>query len=132
MLSEDDVLAAVRRSLGAAAGDGAAFPAQGARITRHLLVDGEIVRCVETREERPGFHRGGKDLSGRPEYDDIDRYPLPAPADPGARSTLLLVRRGSVDPRACAVCTNGRQHCARCRGAGDVTCPPLRALRGVR
>ncbi|MFD5770133.1 hypothetical protein ACFWIN_30540 [Streptomyces sp. NPDC127049] len=124
MLSEDDILAAVRRSLGGAGTDGAVFPAQGARITRHLLVDGEIVRCVESREERAGFHRGVLDLSDRPAYDDIDRYAIPAPADPGARSTLLLVRRGSVEARACAVCTNGRQHCARCRGAGDVSCPP--------
>ncbi|NML52928.1 hypothetical protein HHL19_08800 [Streptomyces sp. R302] len=123
MLSEEDILAAVRRSLGAAGADPTAFPADGARITRHLLVDGEIVRSVETREERPGFHPGSRDLSDRPEYDDLDGYAIPAPADPGNPSTLLLVRRGTVDPRPC-VCANGRRQCARCEGAGDLKCPP--------
>ncbi|MFB7364846.1 hypothetical protein [Streptomyces hydrogenans] len=123
MLSDDDILAAVRRGLGAAGADDAAFPAAGARITRHLLVAGEIVRCVETRTEGTAFHAGSRDLSDLPEYDDLDRYPIPAPADPGAaRSTLRLVRRGSVAARACSTCTNGRKPCARCDGAGDVGC----------
>ncbi|MFF9338548.1 MULTISPECIES: hypothetical protein [unclassified Streptomyces] len=123
MLSDDDILAAVRRGLGAAGADDAAFPAAGAHITRHLLVRGEIVRCVETRTEGAGFHAGTRDLSDVPEYDDLDRYPIPAPADPGAaRSTLRLVRRGSVAAHACSTCTNGRKPCARCHGAGDVKC----------
>ncbi|MEU9856746.1 hypothetical protein [Streptomyces sp. NPDC047974] len=122
MLSDDDILAAVRRGLGAAGADPAAFPAHGARITRHLLVDGEIVRSVETREERTGFQPGSPDLSDRPRYDDLDGYAIPAPSDPRNPSTLLLVRRGTVDPRPC-VCTNGRRQCPRCEGAGDVKCP---------
>ncbi|MGW3393222.1 hypothetical protein [Streptomyces hydrogenans] len=123
MLSDDDILAAVRRGLGAPGADDAAFPAAGAHITRHLLVAGEIVRCVETRTEGTAFHAGTRDLSDLPEYDVLDRYPVPPPADPGAaRSTLRLVRRGSVAAHACSTCTNGRKPCARCRGAGDVAC----------
>ncbi|MER5735900.1 hypothetical protein ABT117_09510 [Streptomyces sp. NPDC002262] len=123
MLSDDDILAAVRRTLGAAGADDAAFPAAGARITRHLLVRGEIVRCVETRTEGAGFHAGTRDLSDLPEYDDLDRHPVPAPADPGApRSVLRLVRRGSAAAHACSTCSNGRKPCARCHGAGDVKC----------
>ncbi|MFF8804088.1 hypothetical protein [Streptomyces omiyaensis] len=119
MLSDDEVLAAVRRS---PEGAGGAFPADRARITRHLLVEGEIVRCVETRTEAARFHKGSRDLSDLPEYDDLARHPVPAPADPAAGSTLRLVRRGSVAPGIC-VCADGRKHCERCRGAGHVTCP---------
>ncbi|MFD4374400.1 hypothetical protein [Streptomyces sp. NPDC058486] len=132
MLSDDDVLAAVRRSLG---GDGAYFPAQGARITRHLLVEGRIVRCMETRKETQRFHKGARDLSALPEYDvDLDRHPIPAPDDPEAGSTLRLVRRGSVDPQVCTGCTNGRRHCERCQGGGDLVCrkyTPCEACAGI-
>ncbi|MEU3604425.1 hypothetical protein AB0E83_02985 [Streptomyces sp. NPDC035033] len=121
MLSDDDVLAAVRHRLGEG---GAAFPAEGVRITRHLLVDGRIVRCVETRTERPGFHKGPVDLSGRPEYDgDLRRHPVPAPEDTTARTTLELVRHGTVDDRACD-CGNGKAHCRRCEGTGELACRP--------
>ncbi|MFF6789683.1 hypothetical protein ACFY9C_11440 [Streptomyces filamentosus] len=133
MLSDDDVLAAVRRDLKEGGASGAAFPAQGARVTRHLLVEGEIVRCVETREEAPRFRQGSVDLSGRPEYEDLARHRVPAPRDPAVASTLKLVRRGSVDARLCT-CGNGRVRCERCHGAGDLACRkyvPCERCRGL-
>ncbi|MET9933757.1 MULTISPECIES: hypothetical protein [unclassified Streptomyces] len=67
MLSDEDVLAAVRRRVEEQDGPGQAPPG-GADITRHLPVEGRILRSPETRTEEERFHRGFIDLSDRPAY----------------------------------------------------------------
>ncbi|MFF0751679.1 hypothetical protein [Streptomyces sp. NPDC004267] len=133
MLSDEDVLAAVRRGLKQRGEPARTLRRVEAKITRHLLLEGEIVRCIESREEKPQLHRGPVDLSERPQYEtDIDEHPIPAPRDPADRVTHTLVRRGTVRDRACDACGNGRTQCGRCRGAGDIPCEPWTACETCR
>ncbi|MGW8355369.1 hypothetical protein [Streptomyces wedmorensis] len=123
MLTDEEVLAAVRRSV-EERGGGVRVSPDEAVITRHLLLDGEILRCMETRTEEERFHRGAVDLSEWPEYDaDLRGHRIPAPRDPADETTLKLVRRGSKDDRSCD-CGNGRVACQRCKGDGDLRCSP--------
>lgn len=77
MLSETDILQAVRQHV-AERGEvpKMGLPASG-EITWHSLVEGTVVRCIETRTEDKKLHRGRIDLSGRPQYDRLEGYPLP-------------------------------------------------------
>ncbi|MGW5423612.1 hypothetical protein [Streptomyces sp. NPDC003943] len=125
MLSDEDVLAAVRRSLKQRDASSRALRPEEAKITRHLLVEGEIVRSIESRSEKAQVHRGPVDLSERPVYEsDIDEHVIPAPRDPATRVTHTLVRRGTVRDRSCDACSNGIVQCGRCQGAGDLRCEP--------
>ncbi|MGW4164807.1 hypothetical protein [Streptomyces sp. NPDC004788] len=125
MLSDEDVLAAVLRSLKQRGAPARALRPEEAKITRHLLVEGEIVRSIESRSEKPQLHRGPLDLSERPVYEsDIDEHVIPAPRDPATRVTHTLVRRGTVRDRSCDACSNGLVQCGRCLGAGDLRCEP--------
>ncbi|MFE8939374.1 hypothetical protein ACWDNT_13485 [Streptomyces sp. NPDC000963] len=126
MLSDEDVLAAVRRRVEEHDGAGQ-VPPGGADITRHLLIEGQILRCVETRTEEERFHQGFIDLSDRPVYGPgLHTYRIPPPEDPTTETTLRLVRRGSVDDRACD-CGNGLVACERCKGGGELPCAPAKA-----
>ncbi|MFC8586018.1 hypothetical protein ACFUGD_15905 [Streptomyces sp. NPDC057217] len=126
MLSDEDVLAAVRRSVQERDETGQVLPEE-ADISRHLLIEGEILRSVETRTEEERFHQGFIDLSDRPVYrSGLDRHRIPPPEDPGVETTLFLVRRGSVDDRACD-CGNGTVACERCKATGELSCPPAKA-----
>lgn len=131
MLSDEDVLAAVRRRVEERGGAGR-VPPGGADITRHLLIEGRVLRCVETRTEEERFHQGSIDLSDRPVYgSDLDSYRIPPPEDPASETTLRLVRRGSVDDRSCD-CGNGVVACERCKGRGELPCVPAEACGGCR
>ncbi|WP_411077116.1 hypothetical protein [Streptomyces sp. cmx-10-25] len=126
MLSDEDVLAAVRRRLQECGKAGRALP-EGADITRHLLLAGKILRCVETRTEKERFHQGFIDLSDRPVYaSGLQWHRIPPPEDPTIGTTLRLVRRGSVEDRTCD-CGNGLVACERCKGDGELPCAPARA-----
>ncbi|KOX19774.1 MULTISPECIES: hypothetical protein [unclassified Streptomyces] len=126
MLSDEDVLAAVRRGLQERGEAGQALPEE-ADISRHLLLDGKILRSVETRTEEERFHQGFIDLSDRPVYrSSIHAHRIPPPEDPASETTLELVRRGSVDDRSCD-CGNGLVACERCKGVGELPCVPARA-----
>lgn len=121
MLSETDILQAVRQHIverGEAPKLG--LPASG-EITWHPLLEGTVVRCIETRSEDPRLHRGRIDLSDRPQYDRLARYPLAPPKDPAVATTLKLVQRGSVKEEPC-FCGNGKVACSRCQGRGDLPC----------
>ncbi|MFC8895992.1 CCHC-type zinc finger protein [Streptomyces cinereoruber] len=131
MLSDEDVLAAVRRRVEERGGAGR-VPPGGADITRHLLIEGRVLRCVETRTEEERFHQGAIDLSDRPVYgSDLDSYRIPPPEDPASETTLRLVRRGSVDDRSCD-CGNGVVACERCKGRGELPCVPAEACGGCQ
>lgn len=90
-------------------------------ITWRSLLEGEIVRCIETRTEEERLHYGGIDLSDRPEYDSLVRYRLDVPKDLTKVQTVRLVQRGSVIERSCD-CGNGKTACPRCQGRGDLPC----------
>ncbi|MFH8574027.1 hypothetical protein [Streptomyces sp. NPDC017993] len=121
MLNERDALDAVRRHV---AERGQApkmdLPAT-AEVTWHSLLEGKIVRSIETRTEGERIHRGRIDLSGRPQYDRLQHYRLAPPKDPAVAKTLELVQRGSVTEQSCA-CGNGKVACPRCQGRGDLLC----------
>ncbi|WP_237503767.1 hypothetical protein [Streptomyces sp. SID8375] len=121
MLSETDVLQAVRQHI-AERGEAPKMgqPTSG-EITWHSLLEGTIVRCIETRTENKQLHRGRIDLSDRPRYDRLEQYPLAPPKNPGAALTLELVQRGSVNEDPCP-CGNGKVACSRCQGRGDLPC----------
>ncbi|MFC7978661.1 hypothetical protein ACFUT3_25910 [Streptomyces cinereoruber] len=131
MLSDEEVLAAVRRRVEERGGAGR-VPPGGADITRHLLIEGRVLRCVETRTEEERFHQGAIDLSDRPVYgSDLDSYRIPPPEDPASETTLRLVRRGSVDDRSCD-CGNGVVACERCKGAVSCRASRPRPAAGAR
>lgn len=126
MLSDDDVLRAVREEIERRGETSAVAVPGDADLTWHPLLEGEIVRCVEDRREERRFHAGPLDLSGRPEYETtIGLHPLPPPGDPRRERTWRLVRKGSADHRTCE-CGNGQVACPRCRGAGGIPCEPYR------
>ncbi|MFF8695552.1 hypothetical protein ACF08W_25455 [Streptomyces sp. NPDC015144] len=132
MLSDEEVLRAVRELT---KGRGEEFPAAlpgAAEITWYCLLEGEIVRCVESRTEKERFHAGPLDLSGRPVFETtIDAHHVPPPQDPSQEKTFRLVRRGSVDDRSCD-CGNGSVACPRCSGAGDLRCEPRTPCTGCK
>ncbi|MFI0779319.1 hypothetical protein [Streptomyces sp. NPDC021212] len=67
MLNDKDVLEAVRRCL-EERGDGMKLGLPDtAKVTWHLLLEGQIVRCIETRMQDERLHYGSIDLSDRPE-----------------------------------------------------------------
>ncbi|MFF4171270.1 hypothetical protein [Streptomyces sp. NPDC001744] len=131
MLSDEDVLAAVRRSLQERGETGRVLPEE-ADISHHLLIEGKILRSMETRTEEERFHQGSIDLSDRPVYgSDLHAYRIPPPEDPASGTTLRLVRRGSVDDRSCD-CGNGVVACERCKGSGELPCAPAKACGECR
>lgn len=121
MLSETDILQAVRQHI-AERGEApkVGLPVSG-EITWHSLLEGTVVRCIETRTEDEQIHRGRLDLSGRPQYDRLGRHPLAPPQDLSVATTQKLVQRGSVKEESCP-CGNGRVTCSRCQGRGDLPC----------
>ncbi|MFJ3813311.1 hypothetical protein [Streptomyces sp. NPDC090056] len=131
MLSDEDVLAAVRRRVEERGGTGPFSPGE-AVVTRHLLIEGRVLRSLETRAEEERFHQGFVDLSDRPVYGSaLDSYRIPPPEDPAVETTLRLVRRGSVDDRPCD-CGNGLVACDRCKGSGELPCVPAEACGGCQ
>jgi hypothetical protein len=128
VLSDDEVLKAVQEDI-ERRGESLSVTQRGAAaITWHPLLEGQIVRCVESRAEEQRFHAGAgpRGLSDRPTYDTtIGRHPIPPPRDPSEHLTLKLVRQGSIDPRICE-CGNGEVGCPRCKGAGEIPCEPHR------
>ena len=89
-----------------------------------LLLDFRIVRCVETRGERPMREPGGRDdLASRPTYTDIDTHRVPPPADPEKTDAWLLVRQGSLGEERCEACDGGTNVCGTCDGRGVRDCP---------
>ncbi|MEU9862979.1 hypothetical protein AB0D99_19125 [Streptomyces sp. NPDC047971] len=124
-LPDDDILRAVELHL-SGRGTQTSLSAPGAaRITWHSILDGEVVRSLETRSEAPREKPGRVDLSDLPEYTDLAGHDIPPPSDPAARETLELVRRGSVRQRTCA-CGNGRWRCQLCQGSKRRRCEPTR------
>ncbi|MEU5214161.1 hypothetical protein [Streptomyces sp. NPDC020742] len=121
MLSKTDILQAVRQHI-AERGEvpKLGLPASG-EITWHSLLEGTVVRCMETRTEGEQIHRGRIDLSGHPQYDSLERYRLAPPKDPAITTTLRLVQRGSVKEDPCP-CGNGKVACSRCQGRGELPC----------
>ncbi|MEV7957465.1 hypothetical protein [Streptomyces sp. NPDC088141] len=107
---------------------------EAASVTRHCLVEGTVVRCLETRTQEERFHAGPLDLSGRPVFDtSIYGHSIPPPRDPSREYTLTLVQRDSVVDRSCD-CGNGDVACQRCKGSGDLPCEthmPCDTCRGV-
>ncbi|MBQ1090525.1 hypothetical protein [Streptomyces sp. B93] len=102
-------------------------------LSRWHLLEGEVIRCIESRTEGIRHAPGDVDLADRPVYDDINGYPLAAPKVPVTKS-VELVRRGTVHRAACG-CDNGRRQCARCEGKGHRACEPAEvcsACEGVR
>lgn len=85
MLSDEDVLAAVRRRVEERGGTGPFSPGE-AVVTRHLLIEGRVLRSLETRAEEERFHQGFVDLSDRPVYGSaLDSYRIPPPRGPRRR-----------------------------------------------
>ncbi|MGW1410934.1 hypothetical protein [Streptomyces sp. NPDC002403] len=132
MLNDDEVLKAVQNEIKGRGETLSVTPPGAAAITWHPLLEGKIVRCLESRTEHERFHAGPLDLSNLPAYDTtISRRRIPPPRDPSKQSTLKLVRRGSVDDRSCD-CGNGSIACQRCKGAGDLPCEPYRPCAECR
>ncbi|MFE5511201.1 hypothetical protein ACFQ9J_11390 [Streptomyces sp. NPDC056529] len=130
MLSDEDVLAAVRRRVEERGGTSPVSPGEAA-VTRHLLIEGRVLRSLETRAEEERFHQGFIDLSDRPVYgSDLDSYRIPPPEDPAVETTLGLVRRGSVDDRPCH-CGNGLVACGALPGDRRAAVRPGQGLRRV-
>lgn len=126
MLSDDEVLDAVRRHIQGGRAEQSVARPDASALTWQPLLEGKIVRCIETRTEEERFHAGPLDLSDRPVYKStISRHHVPPPKDPSERSTLKLVRGGSVDDRVCD-CGNGQVTCQRCTGKGGIPCEPSR------
>lgn len=131
VLNEQDVLEAVRRRVedrGEALKLGLPDTTQ---ITWRSLLEGTIVRCIESRTEEERLHYGHIDLSDRPEYDSLTRYPLAAPKDPARTRLVRLVKRGSVTELSCD-CGNGKTACPRCQGRGDLPCETSMACAACR
>lgn len=85
MLNDKDVLEAIRRRL-EDRGEAAKLGSPNAvEITWHSLLEGEVVRSIETRTEEKQLHYGHIDLSDRPEYDTLARYRVALPKDPRRR-----------------------------------------------
>lgn len=122
MLDDRDVLAAVQRCI-EKRGESVHVTLPGAaHVTWRPLLEGTIVRCIETRAEDQLLHRGPIDLSKRPVYDTtIHQHKIPAPKNPSDATAFKLVRQGSVDDRPCD-CGNGKVACQRCKGRGDLPC----------
>ncbi|MFK4189190.1 hypothetical protein ACI2L4_35195 [Streptomyces sparsogenes] len=131
MLDEKDVLEAVRRRIEERGEASKLGLPDTAEITWHSLLEGEIVRSIETRTQEERKHYGPIDLSDRPEYDTLDRYHVAVPKDLTTTQTITLVRRGSVTERSCD-CSNGKTACPRCQGRGDLPCDPLTACAACR
>ncbi|WP_432590497.1 hypothetical protein ABVG11_37745 [Streptomyces sp. HD1123-B1] len=122
MLNDKDVLEAVRRRL-EERGDGMKLGLPDtAKVTWHPLLEGRIVRCIETRTQDERLHYGSIDLSDRPEYDTLSRYRLAPPKNLTKTQKVTLVQRGSVTERSCDDCSNGKKPCPRCQGRGDLPC----------
>ncbi|MFF8271680.1 hypothetical protein ACF059_30490 [Streptomyces sp. NPDC016562] len=131
VLTDAEVLAAVRRELLNRRESTDALDDPG-DTTRCLLVEGSIVRLVETRRETRQVHYGSIDLARRPVYGaDLQDYAVPVPEDLSTPTTLKLVRRGSVSEHSCD-CGNGRVGCKRCEGTGDLHCEPWRPCGDCR
>ncbi|BBJ37395.1 hypothetical protein SSPO_001130 [Streptomyces antimycoticus] len=132
MLNDKDVLEAVRRRL-EGRGDGVKLGLPDtARVTWHPLLEGQIVRCIETCRQDERLHYGSIDLSDQPEYDTLSRYRLAPPKDLTRAQKVTLVRRGSVTERSCDGCSNGKNPCPRCQGRGDLPCEPSTACADCR
>ncbi|MFB7271043.1 hypothetical protein [Streptomyces sp. NPDC056244] len=108
----------------------AAYPPVGgsakgsARIERHQLISLEMVRSIETRENKPDEEKPGEfDLSGRQRYTDLGSFPVDPPKDPWKAMRLDLVREGSNQVINC-VCDGGKTTCGPCEGRGWQKCPP--------
>lgn len=126
MLSDNEVLKAVQKEIEGRGESLTATLPGAAAITWHPVLEGKIVRCVESRTEQERFHAGPIDLSGRAVYNTtISRHHIPPPRDPSKQITMKLVRRGSVDDRTCD-CGNGEVTCQRCKGSGDIPCEQYR------
>ncbi|MFE5481342.1 hypothetical protein [Streptomyces sp. NPDC056527] len=122
-LPDDDILRAVERHLSGRGTPASLTTPGAARITWHSILDGEIIRSLETRTEAPREKPGRVDLSDLPEYTELAEHHIPPPSDPAQRETLELVRRGSVRQRTCA-CGNGRWRCQLCQGSKRRPCEP--------
>lgn len=77
MLSETDILQAVRQHI-AKRGEAlkVGLPVSG-EITWHSLLEGTVVRCIETRTEDEQIHRGRLDLSAARSTTGWGVTPLP-------------------------------------------------------
>ncbi|KUN92348.1 hypothetical protein [Streptomyces resistomycificus] len=95
-----------------------------ADLTWQPLLDFRVVRCVETRGERPMRRPGGPgEVADRPTYTDVRTHRVHPPADPGRHEVHLLVRRGSLDEVPCDGCRDGSNECGACDGRGRRDCP---------
>ncbi|MCN9243751.1 hypothetical protein NGF19_23710 [Streptomyces sp. RY43-2] len=133
MLSESDVLNAVQRRVQEQAATSELALPDTVEITWLSLLEGETVRCIETRKEGRREHFGSIDLSSRPVYDVLSDYHVAPPKSPEERLTLKLVRRGTAADESCS-CSNGKVSCPRCSGRGDLLCEETMicpACRGV-
>ncbi|MER6998606.1 hypothetical protein [Streptomyces sp. NPDC000410] len=130
-LPGDDILQAVERHL-SGRGTPLDLGAPGsARITWHSILDGEIIRSLETRSEGHREEPGRVDLSGRPEYTSLAGHRVPPPSDPARGEKLELVRAGSAREQTCE-CGNGRWRCQLCRGSKRRPCEPTRPCAACR
>ncbi|MFF4484732.1 hypothetical protein ACFY1A_48405 [Streptomyces sp. NPDC001520] len=121
MLDEKNVLEAVRRRIEERGEASKMGLPDTAKITWHSLLEGEIVRSIETRTQEKRKHYGPIDLSSRPEYDTLARHHVALPKDLTTTQTVTLVQHGSVTERSCD-CSNGKTSCPRCQGRGDLPC----------
>ncbi|MFF7656713.1 hypothetical protein ACFZCY_44090 [Streptomyces sp. NPDC007983] len=131
MLNEKDVLEAVRRRVEERGEAAKLGPPDAVQITWHSLLEGEVVRSIETRTEEKQLRYGHVDLSDRPEYDTLARYRVALPKDLTKTQSLTLVRRGSVTERSCD-CGNGKTLCPRCQGRGDLPCEAFTTCAACR
>jgi hypothetical protein len=123
--SDEEMLEAVQRHI-ARRGITTNLTTPGAaEFSRQQLLDFRIVRCIETREQRPRRVPGRRsDLAKRPTYTGgLDDYPFDPPADPAVSRSLRLVREGSLEEVACGGCEGGRKDCEACEGRGGRDCP---------
>jgi hypothetical protein len=134
VLSESEVREAVRRYTRSSKQPPSAEALAGAEVEWLHLLEGEVVRGIESRSESGRLQHGEVDLSGRREYTgSLAGYRLAAPKDPGIASTLRMVRAGSVEVEHCG-CGTGKASCPRCRGGGDLPCEetqPCGTCRGI-
>jgi hypothetical protein len=101
------------------------------QITWYPLLEGEVIRSIETRTEQRQKHYGHIDLSDRPEYDSLARHRIAPPKDLTRAQTVKLVRRDSVTEDFCP-CGNGKTACPRCQGRGDLPCEASTACAACR
>ncbi|MFE6685626.1 hypothetical protein ACFVFQ_04020 [Streptomyces sp. NPDC057743] len=123
MLNDNDVLAAVRQHIIERGDPSPVEQPSAAKIRWRSLLEGEVLRCIETHREQERFHPGHIDLSDRPEYDILQQHPLDAPQELAAETTVTMVKRGTVKEETCP-CGNGKVACPRCQGRGAVQCDP--------